>query len=225
MKERRNQLPSVPTRGHGIILLLFFTLTFIAQNVALVNINSKDWWFDLKTEKDRIEMGFYVTRYVATLFMFVLGLKAPGITSVANEDEDLLVQNENDVSDGRNLKLEVKLNQIIFAGKPLNIPQRMEKDENFDAVPLAQKRLCSPTSRHLMFCSSVHRSSHQSLCSTLQQKDRRFTFNSKRFPLGLDSDLRRLQVHARRRYRIHGSFKQSSQLSLDSDSTVHDENN
>lgn len=98
VKERHNQLPSVPTRGHGIILLLFFTLTFIAQNVALVNINSKDWWFDLKTKKDKIEMGFFVTRYVSTLFMFVLGLKAPGITSVANEDEELLVQNENEVS-------------------------------------------------------------------------------------------------------------------------------
>lgn len=97
VKERHYQLPSVPTRGHGVVLLLFFTITFIAQNVALVNINSKDWWFELKTETDRIEMGFFVTRYVCTLFMFVLGLKAPGITSISSEDEDLLV-NENEVS-------------------------------------------------------------------------------------------------------------------------------
>lgn len=99
VKERNYQLPAVPSRGHGIVLLLFFTLAFIAQNLALVNINSKDWWFDLKTKKDKIEMGLFVTRYVSTLFMFVLGLKAPGITSIANEDEENLVNNENEVRD------------------------------------------------------------------------------------------------------------------------------
>lgn len=80
------------------MLLLFFTLTFIAQNVALVNVNSKDWWFDVQTKKDRIEMALFVARYVSTLFIFVLGLKAPGITSVLSEDEINLIENENDVS-------------------------------------------------------------------------------------------------------------------------------
>lgn len=94
--ERHYQLPSVPMRGHGIVLLLFFTLTFIAQNVALVNVNSKDWWFNLQTRQDRVEMAFFVTRYICTLFMFVLGLKAPGITSVVSEDEIHLIENENE---------------------------------------------------------------------------------------------------------------------------------
>lgn len=99
VKERHYQLPSVPARGHSLVLLIFFTLEFISQNVSLVNINSKDWWFNLESKQDRIEMALFVTRYVCTLFMFVLGLKAPGITSVAAEDEDFLVQNEaNDVS-------------------------------------------------------------------------------------------------------------------------------
>lgn len=97
-KERHYQLPSVPTRGHGIVLLVFFTLTFIAQNLALVNVNSKDWWFDVKTRRDRIEMSFFVARYVCTLFIFVLGLKAPGITSVLSEDEINLIETENEVS-------------------------------------------------------------------------------------------------------------------------------
>lgn len=98
VKERHYQLPSVPTRGHGIVLLLFFTLTFISQNIALVNINSKDWWFEMKDRKDRVEMSLFVTRYICTLFTFVLGLKAPGITSIASEDEQLLVEEENQVS-------------------------------------------------------------------------------------------------------------------------------
>lgn len=97
VKERHFQLPSVPTKGHGIVLLLFFTLNFIAQNVALVNINSKDWWFEMKNQDERIEMALFVTRYACTLFLFVLGLKAPGITSVASEMEEPLVDNENEV--------------------------------------------------------------------------------------------------------------------------------
>jgi ATP-binding cassette, subfamily B (MDR/TAP), member 6 len=77
---------------------MFFTLNFIAQNVALVNINSKDWWFEMKSKEERIEMAFFVARYVCTLFMFVLGLRAPGITSVASEMEEPLVDNEMEVS-------------------------------------------------------------------------------------------------------------------------------
>lgn len=107
-KERHNQLPSVPTRGHGIVLLLFFTLNFIAQNVALVNINSKDWWFNMTDRKDRIEMAFFVTRYVCTLFIFVLGLRAPGITSIASEDEQLLVEEQNN-----EVSLELTLSRLI----------------------------------------------------------------------------------------------------------------
>lgn len=40
-------------------------------------------------------MSLFVIRYVCTLFIFVLGLKAPGIKSVAAEDEQLLVDDEN----------------------------------------------------------------------------------------------------------------------------------
>lgn len=99
VKERFYQLPAVPTtRGHGIVLLIFFTLTFVAQNLALVNINSKDWWFEMGSREDRVEMTLFVTRYICTLLTFALGLNAPGITSVAAEDEELLVENENEVS-------------------------------------------------------------------------------------------------------------------------------
>lgn len=106
----------MPPRGHGIVLLLFFTLTFIAQNVALVNINSKDWWFDMKDKEDRIEMSLFVTRYICTLFTFVLGLKAPGITSIASEDELLLDEDENEV---RFKFILINLSQLPFVlGKP-----------------------------------------------------------------------------------------------------------
>lgn len=43
-------------------------------------------------------MALFVTRYICTLFIFVLGLKAPGITSVVSEDEVHLVEQENEVT-------------------------------------------------------------------------------------------------------------------------------
>ncbi|CAO1384049.1 unnamed protein product [Diamesa hyperborea] len=96
VKERHHQLPSVPTSGHGIVLLIFFTLSFIVQNFAIINMNREDWWFQLKTKKDMIEMTLFVMRYICTLFIFVLGIKAPGINTVDIEDEDNLVDHSND---------------------------------------------------------------------------------------------------------------------------------
>jgi ATP-binding cassette, subfamily B (MDR/TAP), member 6 len=96
VKERNYQLPSVPSRGHGFVLLLFFTLVAIVQNISLINVNSSDWWFEMKDRKERIEMGFFITRYICTLFVFVLGLRAPGLTSILSEDEARLInENEN----------------------------------------------------------------------------------------------------------------------------------
>ncbi len=43
--ERRRLLPSIPTRGHGLVLLVFWTLAFIVENLAFVSWFSKDWWW------------------------------------------------------------------------------------------------------------------------------------------------------------------------------------
>lgn len=79
IKERNYQLPSLPTRGHGLVLLLFWTLAFINESLAFINLRRKDWWFNLKTNKDEIEMGLFVTRYLTSLLIFVLGLKGPAL--------------------------------------------------------------------------------------------------------------------------------------------------
>lgn len=96
IKERHYQLPATPAKGHGVILLLFFTMTFICQNVALINLNADDWWFQMKNKQDKIEMGLFITRYVITLLLFVLSLKAPGIQSIENENEENLLNNEEE---------------------------------------------------------------------------------------------------------------------------------
>ncbi|XP_044763694.1 ATP-binding cassette sub-family B member 6 [Coccinella septempunctata] len=78
--ERHYMLPSIPTRGHGIVLLLFWTMVFVAENLSFLNLGKESWWFKLKTESDKIEMALFVIRYISCLLMFLLGLKAPGIT-------------------------------------------------------------------------------------------------------------------------------------------------
>ncbi|KAF5285462.1 hypothetical protein FQA39_LY16636 [Lamprigera yunnana] len=69
------------TDGHGLVLLLFWTLTFVSENLAFVNLGQNQWWFQMQTTNDEIEMGLFVVRYISRLLLFVLGLKAPGIIS------------------------------------------------------------------------------------------------------------------------------------------------
>ena len=47
--ERMLELPSTPTQGHGIVLLIFWTLAFIGENVRLLNVQNRDWWSRSKT--------------------------------------------------------------------------------------------------------------------------------------------------------------------------------
>jgi len=77
--ERNYLLPSVPTRGHGLVLLFFWTLVLISESVSFINLNREDWWFHLRTLTDEIEMGVFVARFVSCVILFVLGLRAPGI--------------------------------------------------------------------------------------------------------------------------------------------------
>ncbi|XP_049287199.1 ATP-binding cassette sub-family B member 6 [Anopheles funestus] len=87
VKERYYQLPSVPTRGHGLVLLIFWTMLFIVQNIAFINLNYHDAWFRMETTRDKVEFGMFVARYTITMLLFVIGLKAPGITSTQFTDE------------------------------------------------------------------------------------------------------------------------------------------
>lgn len=47
--ERHKLLPSIPTRGHGIVLLGFWTLAFVTENLMFVNIYKSEWWFKYDT--------------------------------------------------------------------------------------------------------------------------------------------------------------------------------
>ncbi|XP_059052829.1 ATP-binding cassette sub-family B member 6 [Achroia grisella] len=77
--ERRFLLPSVPPRGHGFVLLVFWALIFVSENLSFLNLNKEGWWWHLKDLQDRLEMSLFVGRYVSCMIIFVLGMKAPGI--------------------------------------------------------------------------------------------------------------------------------------------------
>ncbi|KAI5644369.1 ABC transporter transmembrane region domain-containing protein [Phthorimaea operculella] len=77
--ERRYLLPSVPPRGHGFVLLVFWALIFVSENLSFLNLNKEGWWWHLKNLQDRLEMALFVGRYVSCMLMFILGMKAPGI--------------------------------------------------------------------------------------------------------------------------------------------------
>ncbi|KAK5638748.1 hypothetical protein RI129_013043 [Pyrocoelia pectoralis] len=113
-KERRFLLPSTPPRGHGLVLLLFWSCTFISENLAFVNLGQNEWWFKLKDMNDSIEMGLFVVRYISCLIIFVLGLKAPAIKPLSylgvdrsNMNIPLMGQNEN-VSTWRNFWYKIR---------------------------------------------------------------------------------------------------------------------
>lgn len=91
VKERYYRLPSVPSRDHGLTLLFFWTLGFATQNLVFVNIKHSDWWFNLATTKDKVEMGLFIARYIISLLIFVIGLKAPALSG-NNQDYESMNQ-------------------------------------------------------------------------------------------------------------------------------------
>lgn len=89
--ERRRVLPSIHTRGHGIILLIFWTLSFLYNTLPIISWQSSQWWFKSDIS---IELGLWILRIICTVLVLIVGLKAPGVSSKnfhllnnANEDQ------------------------------------------------------------------------------------------------------------------------------------------
>ena len=43
--ERKQLLPTIPTRGHGLVLLVFWALAFLRENLAFISWWSHNWWW------------------------------------------------------------------------------------------------------------------------------------------------------------------------------------
>lgn len=47
LMERNSLLPSMPARGHGLVLLIFWILIFTADNLTFITIKKQYWWLQL----------------------------------------------------------------------------------------------------------------------------------------------------------------------------------
>ncbi|XP_061179768.1 ATP-binding cassette sub-family B member 6-like [Saccostrea echinata] len=101
--ERRQMLPSIPTRGHGLILLVFWSLVFIKENLSFISWESSNYWWSLKGYSDHIELGLWIVRYSCSLMLLILGFLAPGLnrnlyhllTDVENGPTPEVAQNQS----------------------------------------------------------------------------------------------------------------------------------
>lgn len=64
---------------HSFGLLLFWSLAFVVENLSFISWNNPHWWFQRSTKIKEAEFGLFISRYVLKLFIFLLGLKGPGL--------------------------------------------------------------------------------------------------------------------------------------------------
>ncbi|XP_044160371.1 ATP-binding cassette sub-family B member 6 [Bufo gargarizans] len=91
--ERTRALERERSKGHGVVLLLFWALAFAAENLAFISWMSPHWWWtSMENVSQKVQFGLWTLRYVCTLFLFMLGFAAPGrphkpYVLLINEDE------------------------------------------------------------------------------------------------------------------------------------------
>ncbi|KAJ7345996.1 hypothetical protein JRQ81_001946 [Phrynocephalus forsythii] len=90
--ERTRVMTQDRIRGHGAILLLYWALSFAAENLALISWNSPLWWWGLEDTNQKVQFSLWLLRYIGTFTLFALGIKAPGLPRkpymlLINEDE------------------------------------------------------------------------------------------------------------------------------------------
>ncbi|XP_075037121.1 ATP-binding cassette sub-family B member 6 [Mixophyes fleayi] len=91
--ERTRALERERSRGHGVVLLLFWSLAFAAENLAFISWKSPHWWWSsMDSVSQKVQFSLWTLRYICTLFLFMLGMLAPGrprkpYVLLINEDE------------------------------------------------------------------------------------------------------------------------------------------
>ena len=79
-------MPTAQTRGHGLIILTFWCLAVLAEIFTLISYRSSYWFFQPIIQRaspiDEIHVvrfGYWIFRLTATIFVFAIGLRAPGV--------------------------------------------------------------------------------------------------------------------------------------------------
>ncbi|CAF0743833.1 unnamed protein product [Didymodactylos carnosus] len=77
--ERTKTLPTIQSRGHGLIILTYWCLSFLIEALALVSYRSPLWYFNVTTRIDQVRLGYWIFRFSATIIVFLIGLRGPGV--------------------------------------------------------------------------------------------------------------------------------------------------
>ncbi|XP_071966249.1 ATP-binding cassette sub-family B member 6-like [Antedon mediterranea] len=91
--ERSKTLMSYSGRGHGIVLLIFWTCALVNETLAFVSWHSPQWWWKLSNKDQKTAFGLWVCRYVLIFLLFVIGFRAPALPRrnynlMVNEDRN-----------------------------------------------------------------------------------------------------------------------------------------
>jgi len=78
--ERYRQLPISPRHGHGPVLLVYWTIAFMQVNFRFIVLTKEAWYNNLLDIAHKVDLGLFVANYLLTCGVFVLGLRAPGLT-------------------------------------------------------------------------------------------------------------------------------------------------
>jgi ATP-binding cassette subfamily B (MDR/TAP) protein 6 len=84
--ERTKTMPTAQTRGHGLIILTFWCLAVLVEIFALISYRSPYWFFQSIIHRnspideiDLVRFSYWIFRLIATIFIFSIGLRAPGV--------------------------------------------------------------------------------------------------------------------------------------------------
>lgn len=77
LMERNSLLPSMPARGHGLVLLVFWILIFVAVNLTFIIIKKEYWWLKLHWLVNRFTnrinfIYLYNSIHVITSLMYII---------------------------------------------------------------------------------------------------------------------------------------------------------
>lgn len=84
--ERTKTMPTAQTRGHGLTILGFWCISLLIELFALISYRSPFWWFQSIVHNESpveeihlVRFGYWIFRLIATLSIFFIGLRAPGV--------------------------------------------------------------------------------------------------------------------------------------------------
>lgn len=79
-------MPTAQTRGHGLTILGFWCISVLIELFTLISYRSSYWFFQPIFHKESpieeiylVRFGYWIFRLIATLFIFFIGLRAPGV--------------------------------------------------------------------------------------------------------------------------------------------------